>query len=411
MTSRTATQSVDTRTPLRRLFTSRSFVALFLSNALGFGGEQMRLAAQSWWILDEGGSNTVMGVAAGLRVVPVIVLTLYAGVLIDRFGGKRMLIMERAILIVLALATAGILLFDQVEIWHIVVLSTLAGATIAFGVPATQTLVPEVVPGELLQSANSMNQLGNALGRTLGPLLAGVLIAIRSAALALFGLAVVYGVALLVSFGITTRGEKKAPSRDSALTQIREGLIYIRRDPVLFWTILMAISVIPGGMIFPIIPVFAHDVLEVDEVKFGWMWGAVAVGQGTGALVIASKGGFSRKSLGVVVGWSLFGIGLIGFGFSETYWLSLILLFVNGLGFPLVVTSWVTLLQTHSAPEYRGRVMAVYWIAIQGTSASWLLGGFLLDTIGSVPTVLATVAGGWIIVAIPLLLSKELRKA
>ncbi len=142
----------DTRSPLRRLFTSRSFVALFLSNALGFGGEQMRLAAQSWWILDEGGSNTVMGLAAGLRVVPVIILTLYAGVLIDRFGGKRVLILERMLLILLAIATGAILLFDQVEIWHIVILSTAAGATIALGVPATQTLVPEVVPKDLLQS-------------------------------------------------------------------------------------------------------------------------------------------------------------------------------------------------------------------------------------------------------------------
>ena len=60
----------DKRSPLRRLFTSRSFMALFISNALGFGGEQMRLAAQSWWILDEGGSKSEMGIAAGLRVIP-----------------------------------------------------------------------------------------------------------------------------------------------------------------------------------------------------------------------------------------------------------------------------------------------------------------------------------------------------
>ncbi|MCI0871804.1 MAG: MFS transporter, partial [Chloroflexi bacterium] len=167
----------DKRSPLRRLFTSRSFVALFVSNALGFGGEQMRLAAQSWWILDEGGSKTEMGIAAGLRVVPVVIISLYAGVLIDRVGGKRVLILERLLLIFLAIITGLILLIDEVEIWHIVVLATIAGSTIALGTPATQTLVPAVVPKDLLQSANSMNQLGFALGRTLGPLLAGILIA------------------------------------------------------------------------------------------------------------------------------------------------------------------------------------------------------------------------------------------
>ncbi len=73
----------DTRSPLRRLISSRSFVALFAANALAFGGEQMRFAAQSWWILDEGGSKSEMGLAAGLRFIPVIIISLYAGVMID----------------------------------------------------------------------------------------------------------------------------------------------------------------------------------------------------------------------------------------------------------------------------------------------------------------------------------------
>ena len=219
----------DKRSPLRRLFTSRSFVALFVSNALGFGGEQMRLAAQSWWILDEGGSKTEMGIAAGLRVVPVVIISLYAGVLIDRVGGKRVLILERLLLIFLAIITGLILLIDEVEIWHIVVLATIAGSTIALGTPATQTLVPAVVPKDLLQSANSMNQLGFALGRTLGPLLAGILIAVRNAALALFGLALVYLAALIATFGITAKHERRSSS-DSATRQIADGFpIFGRR--------------------------------------------------------------------------------------------------------------------------------------------------------------------------------------
>jgi MFS family permease len=311
--------SKDSRSPLRRLFTSRSFVALFFSNVLGFGGEQMRLAAQSWWILDEGGSKTEMGVAAGLRVIPVVVITLYAGVLIDRVGGRRVLILERALLIFLAAITGLILLFDQVQIWHVIVLSTIAGSTIALGMPATQTLVPDVVPEDLLQPANSMNQLGNALGRTLGPLAAGVLIGIRSAALALFGLAVVYGVALLATFGIAARGNRESSSSDSAWRQIIDGFRHIRQNPVLVWTLFSGFSVIFYAMIFPIVPVYARDVLGVDEVKFGLMWGALAVGQATGSIFIASRGGLPRKTVSIVIGSLIFGGGLIGFGLSESY--------------------------------------------------------------------------------------------
>ncbi|MBC8453053.1 MAG: MFS transporter [Chloroflexi bacterium] len=410
MTSVPETESVNKRSPLRRLFTSRSFVALFISNGLGFGGEQMRLAAQSWWILDEGGSKTQMGLAAGLRIFPIVFISLYAGVMIDRIGGKRVLILERLVLIFLALVTGVILLFDHVEVWHIILLATLAGSTIAFGEPATETLVPDVVPDELLQSANSMNQLSHALGRTLGPLLAGILIAIRSAALALFGLAVVYMIAMIATFGIKAK-PKRATSSESAIRQIIDGLSYVRQTPVLFWTVLMASSAVFFGMIFPIIPVYAREVLGVGEVKFGWMWGAVAIGQASAAFMIASRGGFQKKSRGVAAGAFVFGIGMIGFGLSSNYWLSLAFLFVTGWGFPLWITSVITLLQSHTADEYRGRVMAVFTIVMQGVSAARMLGGVLMDLVGNYPTVLVCVGGGWMIVIVAFIASKEFRDA
>ena len=196
----------DSRSQFRQLLTTRGFLALVVSNALGFGGEQMRLAAQAWWILDEGGSNTAVGLSAGLRAVPVVLISLYAGVMIDRFGGKRVLLVERWLLVLLALATAFVLLWDGVEVWHIVVLSTVAGATIAIGLPATNTLVAEIVPTELRAQANVLNQFGPSAGQTFGPLLAGALIAVRNAATAFFGLAVVYLVASLVMMRLPTRG-------------------------------------------------------------------------------------------------------------------------------------------------------------------------------------------------------------
>lgn len=178
-----------------------------------------------------------------------MIITLYAEVLIDRVGGKRVLILERILLIFLAVITGLILLFDQVEIWHIIVLSTITGSTIALSLPTTQSLVPQVVSEEDRQAANSMNQLGYATGRTLGPLEAGILIAVRSAALALFELTVVYGAALIATFGISVKHQRK-PSKDSAFRQIVDGLAYARRTPVLLWTILMAFSTIFVAMIF-----------------------------------------------------------------------------------------------------------------------------------------------------------------
>ena len=75
--------------------------------------------------------------------------------------------------------------------------------------------------------------------------------------------------------------------------------------------------------------------LEASEVKFGWMWRALAIGQTAGAFAIAARGGFRRKSYGVTAGAIVYGLGLAGFGLSDTYWLSLVFLFVAGIGFSL----------------------------------------------------------------------------
>ena len=113
----------------------------------------------------------------------------------------------------------------------------------------------------------------------------------------------------------------------------------------------------------------------------------------------------------MMIGAGVFSVGMVGFGLSETYWLSLVLLFVSGLGFPLVVTAWITLLQTHSAPEYRGRVLAIYAITMQGISIAWILGGWLMDLIGEFPTVLVSVGGGTAIMALAMIVSRDFRRA
>ena len=371
----------------------------------------MRIAAQSWWILDQGGSNTAVGLAAGLRVVPVVLISLYAGVMIDRFGGKRVLLVERWLLVALALATALVLLSDGVQVWHIVALSTVAGATIAIGLPATQTLVPEIVAPDLRPSANLLNTIGPAAGRTFGPLLAGILIAVRNAATAFFGLTAVYVAAVVVTMRLpASRVGAAAPG--SAIQQIADGLRYIRRTPVLFWLVfLVTFSYIFLAMVFPLVPAIAVEVLDTSEVQFGWMWGALSVGSAMTAIMLASLGGVRRNGAALVAAALIFCAFLVLLGLTHTYWLALVFLVGIGIAFPLWIAATATLVQNFTAPEYRGRVMAVYAMATQSISASWLLGGWLIDTIGIFPTVLVAVGGGLAVLMTAMIASKELRSS
>jgi MFS family permease len=399
------------QSPLTSLLRSRSFVALFASSTLGVTGENMRIAAQSWWILDVGGSNTQVGLAAGLRIIPLFILTLYAGVLVDRVGGKRVMIAMRSVLLLLAVATALILFSANPQIWQVITIAVVAGGVIAFGMPASQTLVAEIVPEDIRPSANSLFQVGSSVGSTAGPLLVSVLIAVRDAGTAFLGLVTVYAISILGALGITS-ARQQTTSDESTWKQLIEGFRYVRRTPILLWIITLDFAIVFYGMVMPIVPAYATQVLDASAVQYGWMWGALALGQGLTGLVMAIFGVFKRSYLMLVSAASVFTVGMVIFGLSETYLVSLGGLFVTGIAFPLWGATLITLVQKHSDARYRGRVLAIFSIpAFQGGSVAWMLGGVLLDAIGEFETVAVCLVGGWVMLLAALAFSRDLRNA
>ena len=117
------------------------FRALIVSNLANYMGVKLRVMAQSRLILELGASQIWVGAAIGLRVVPAIILGLFAGVMVDRLGGRIVLLWERFLLLVLAVITAAVVVTGAVTLWQIVVLSIVSSAVLAIGVPPTQTLV------------------------------------------------------------------------------------------------------------------------------------------------------------------------------------------------------------------------------------------------------------------------------
>jgi MFS family permease len=256
-----------------------------------------------------------------------------------------------------------------------------------------------------------LNQIGPSAGRTFGPFLAGILITVRNAATAFFGLTTVYVVAAVVTMRLpASRAGAAAPA--SAIQQIADGLRYIRRTPVLFWLLfLLTFATLFILMLYVIVPAIAVEVLDTSAVQFGWMWGALAIGSVMTAMLLAVLGGFRRNGAAMVAAMLIYTPCLVLFGLTHTYWLALVYLFGMGIAFPLWLAATATILQNFAAPEYRGRVMAVYAMAQQGIAVSWLLGGWLLDTIGIFPTVLVAVGGGWTVLMTAMIASKELRSS
>ena len=139
--------------------------------------------------------------------------------------------------------------------------------------------------------------------------------------------------------------------------------------------------------------------------------GVLSIGSVTTAILLASLGGVRRNGAALVAAALIFIAFLVLLGLTHTYWLALVFLVGLGIAFPLWIAATATLVQNFTAPEYRGRVMAVYGMAAQTLSVSWLLGGWLLDTIGIFPTALVAVGGGWAVLMTAMIASKELRSS
>lgn len=365
--------------------------------------------AQSWLILELGGSQFWVGAANGLRVIPALFLSVVAGVLIDRVGGRKILLWDRTILLLLAAATAGLVLTDVAEVWHVVAISILAGAAIALGMPSTQTLMVELVPEDGLQAANSLNSFSFSAARALGPMAAGLLIAWFGLGAPWLALTVLYAFTLACTFRLPRVQPPKTVGR-TPLQNLTDGLKYVRTHPVLSRIMLLAFTVLCASTVMPIWPIYARDRFAVGETGFGIMMAVFAAGQGLSALYVSLRGGWQRRAVPILSSSLVWSGTMILFGFSHSYALSLVALFFMGMAITPWVTSISTTLQTKTEKSMLGRVMAIYSISLQVGFMGWLLGGWLGELIGNEWMLLGTGSAFTILHFLVFATSKPLRQ-
>lgn len=357
------------------------FKWLLLSNLTNAIGVELRLMAQAWLILELGGSQLSVGAANGLRVIPFFFGSLIAGILIDRVGGRTILLWDRLGLLCIAILTAAIVYADVAEVAHIVGLSVAAGGVIALGMPAANTLVVELVPRGQLQAANSLNTFTFSIARALGPMSGGLLIAAVGLVAPWLALALLYALAVL--FTLRLPHIKVAETKSSAWSNLVEGVKHVRAHPIISRVMLLGFSILMASAVMPIWPIYARDRFDVGGTGFGTMMAVFAIGQGISALYIANRSDWSRMSVPILYGATVWSATMIIFGFSTSYPLSLLALFIMGTAIPPWVTSLATILQTQSERSMLGRVMAVYSMAAQVGFIGWLLGGWLGELIGN----------------------------
>lgn len=358
-------------------FVFRNYRLYYAGQAVSLVGTWMQQVALAWLVLTLTKSGTMLGLVVAAQMLPVLLLGAYGGLIADRFDKRRLLVGTQAVLAVVSLVTGTLVLTDAIQVWMIVVLALLIGATNAVANPTRQSFVSELVDAEHLRGAISLNSVLVNAARAIGPAVAGVLIATVGLQLCFFIDAVSYIFVIAGLLLMKTELLNTPVPAQKGKGQIRDGLRYVRGIPEL---------AVPLGMMFLIgtfayefqvlLPLVASDTFHGNAGTLGLLTSAQGIGAIAGGLYVARRGSTGIKA--VTRGAALFGTAMLLATFAPTLHIAVVALFLVGVSSIQFLSVGNSTLQLASNPAYRGRVMALWTIAFLGSTP---VGGPIIGSI------------------------------
>jgi MFS family permease len=359
--------------PFRALTQHRNFRLFWSGQTLSLVGSWMQTMAQGWLALELSDSPLVVGLVAASSSLPIVLLSVAAGVIVDRTDKLRLVTIAQSLLLIEAAALWWFTWSERITIPSLVTLAAVAGVVQSFEIPARQSLVIELVGREHLRSAIALNSTGFNLGRIVGPSLAALIIARAGIAWcfavnALSYLAVLIGLLLI---RLPPQARTAAPAQGtSPLDDVRTGIRYMRETPLVRALIrLIAVYAVLGAPYLALMPVVARDMLGLGPGGYGLLLACVGVGGLAGALWLAGRGDPERARAQLLAQASFaFASLLIAFSFVRSPYVAYG--FLLGAGFTMIVCNAVSnaLLQHIVTDDMRGRIMAAYSFIVVGLS-------------------------------------------
>jgi MFS family permease len=347
-------------------------------------GTWMQKLAQSWLMLQLGGSAFWLGLDAFLGELPVFSLALFAGVAADRFDRRRLLIASQCVQMSCAFTLAVLFATHTVAVWHILVLSFCTGTAQAFGSPAYQSLIPALVPREQLPQAIAMNSVQFNLARLLGPMFGGLALSALGAAWC-FGLNGLSFVAVIVTLLMISVRYDFVDKGETVFESMRDGLRFLRERENM--VLLVGVSFLCTFLGIPIqtfLAVFARDIYHGTAKTYTLLLSVQALGAICGALVVASRG--RRRGLGrtALLGLLALSVCLVVFAAAKSLPLACVALFAGGMSLMTCFAMLSSIVQLMTPDVMRGRVMSIYNIAFRGGGPlGSLVAGALIPRFGA----------------------------
>ncbi|HNA88122.1 MAG TPA: MFS transporter [Anaerolineales bacterium] len=380
---------------------SRDYVLFLSGQFISVIGTWMQATALPYLAYRISGRPLDLGLIGFSTTLPTLLFALPAGVLVEHWDKRKAVIILQALMSVQAFGLAYLAFTNQLQIWHIVSLAFFYGSAVAVEVTARQAMLIELSGREALPSAIALQTTAFNLGRILGPLCAGWLIAATGNEGIVFlmnGISFVFVIIGLLFARTSYKVEKESETSQGMGNEFKEGLRYIGSNAVVLSAILM--STLLGFFGIPLvqqIPAIARDILlpilQVETLiaaRTSSLYTAQGVGAVTAAFMMAYFG-LANKSKTLLWGQVLFIIPIIILGTTTNSTLALILLAFVGWGTVTQLISMNTMIQVRVPNELRGRVFSIYFWGLQGVAP---FGSILVGWVAQTWNVQMAVVGG-----------------
>ena len=392
-----------------RALRHRNFRLFFVGQSISLIGTWMTRIATSWLVYRLTGSALLLGTVSFAGQIPTFLFAPFAGVWVDRLDRRKVLVWTQTLSMVQSLALAALTLSGRITIPLLLALSVMQGIINAFDMPGRQSFMVKMVDDKRdLGNAIAINSSMVNVARLIGPSLAGMLIAATSEGWCFLIDGISYLAVIASLLMMRLHGPVVKRLATSTLSDLKAGWTYVSGFlPVRTILLLFAVLSLMGMPFVVLMPIFAARVLHGGPHTLGFLMGAMGVGALISALSLAARKNVRGLVRMIPIAAAVFGLGLIGFGLSRVFWLSMLMVFVAGMGMMQGMAASNTIIQTIVSEDKRGRVMSYYTMAFMGMAPfGSLLAGTMAHKFGAPWTVIVNgsavlLGAAWFVTRLP----------
>jgi len=352
----------------------RNFRLIWAGLLVSFTGSMMQNAALLWHVsllVPPERKGLALGLVGLVRIVPVIVFSMIAGVVADVWDRRKLMLVTQTAAALVALALAGIAFANVRHLWLIYLLAAAGSAVGAFDLPARNALVPTLVPREHLPNAISLNTIMFQTAAVAGPSLGGILIAVSNVGSAYVANAISFGFVVAALLLMRDLPERQPPAPgvrdDVSWHAALEGLRFVFGAPLIRSTMLLDFFATFFSSAMALLPIFAQDILSIGARGYGWLYAAPAVGAvAMSAIMVPMTERIRRR--GPTLLWAVMGYGAATavFGLSRSFWLTFLCLAMTGAADTVSMIIRNVIRQLETPDRLRGRMTGVNMVFFMG---------------------------------------------